>query len=386
MISEGECRTNTTDETERYTELNKEAAERNDAVNSSTPLRTDTDELETAETPQTLANETRSKSNLVSSQILPDRKTNDPNAVVLAKELPCGNKGETNGGVSSQLPHGMKRTTSCIDPQQDLPSQHILEADNKVTSDTKLKSANVNNTDGVYVLYRPFPYTTIDETNTGLSRRMFPFKKVDEVNETVSELPNYKSIDGSNSVSPPALPLKKKDEKKMLQSSVSPSKKIDKTVASGEMVPQSKEKTNVVVSPVLPNRKTHEQLKEVNVFIDYRNKRPVSVEYSDEDSSLLHSFGASARTSKRDKKNGGDENKVKTARNNKQCSSLEEGVTEKTEQFAKSEEEGVLPRLSRRDRHEQEVLATKIKHLRDEQLQDLPGKILMHFHSDNILF
>lgn len=103
---------------------------------------------------------------------------------------------------------------------------------------------------------------------------------------------------------------------------------------------------DVLNSPVLPHHKIQNQSNDVNVFIDYRCKQPVSVEYTDEDVSFLKTLGNTARSSRKDRKSIG--------RSNVSCSVLDADEIVKNVENMTKEIHGL--RLSCKTQPEQELL------------------------------
>ena len=145
------------------------------------------------------------------------------------------------------------------------------------------------------------------------------------------------------------------------------------TVDLNEKVPNEEDKSNIINSPVLPNRLANKKTNEVNVVIDYRNKRPVSVDYSEEDMSFLQTLGSSARSARRDKHKS-VERGVKTERNNESCAVLDGDVSNRPELIVTNQEDVTYSRLSRKDKHEREVLTNRVKNRQSKRYQNTQGK------------
>ena len=269
------------------------------------------------------------------------RHTDDASAVILAQQLPFNNMDKT-------LPQAV------VSNQAVLQNRQINEAD-EVISATELKQTR-NGTDAV--VSQHLPYAKENKTITNVSHQeVFPYKQVDEINELTSPLSQYKKMDEKNVTSPNSL--------------LSSGQRKSNTPDPGEEAPNTeKSETSIILSPILPNRKAHDKSNEVNVFIDYRNKRPVSVEFTDEDVSFLKTLGSVARMSRKSKQNTNGESRIRIGRNNDTV--LDGDISERTEQNVKNEGEINHSRLSRKDRHEQEVLTNKVK------IQNLPGKHFIH--------
>ncbi len=286
--------------------------------------------------------------------------TDETNSVT--EQLPFNNTDENKRTSLSFLPHEKNNKTKAVDSSQAVLEHKPFDEAGKIIFAKGLQQ-NKNETNTV--IHRRLLHETKDKTNTTLLRQeIFSHKQVDEVDGLRSPLTRHEQqIGGKNSViCANGIPF-----------SVKTNSDTDE-----EVLNQEKEETNIILSPVLPNRKAHDKSNEVNVFIDYRNKRPVSVEYSAEDVSFLQTLGRSARTARKDKQNKNVECKVKTGRNNALCTVSDDDTFNRAEQKVKNEEEVSYSRLSRKDRHEREVLTNKVKHRQKDQHQNMPGKHFIH--------
>ena len=139
---------------------------------------------------------------------------------------------------------------------------------------------------------------------------------------------------------------------------------------------QKKEESNIIL--ILPDPVIRDQTNEVNVFIDYQNKRPISIEYSDEDVSFLTTLGSSARASRKVKRNSREESRIKAIKNRPPCSTLDAESVIPTKQTMKNSEEVCRSRLSRKDKHESDILNKKLRNLQKDKCQLDPGEYLAH--------
>lgn len=122
--------------------------------------------------------------------------------------------------------------------------------------------------------------------------------------------------------------------------------------------------TNAAVSPVLRAKELTKSSSGVNVFIDYRNKRPVSVEYSAEEG-LESRLEDSSRTSTQELLKKGVKRTKEVSESTNRTTDVSEDLPKLTspvvevQQYPREiiEEEFPRRRMSRRDRHEQEVLS-----------------------------
>lgn len=282
------------------------------------------------------------------------RHTDDASTVILAQQLPFNNVDKNKRANSSTLPYEDNGKTKTVVSNQAVvlvSNQHgqIDEVD-EVISATELKQTR-NGPDAV--ISQHLPYAKENKTD-----EVFPYKQVDEINELISPLSQYKKMDEKNSVTFP-------------NSVLSSGQGKSNTPGPGEEASNTeKSETSIILSPILPNRKAHDKSNEVNVFIDYRNKTPVSVEFSEEDVSFLKTLGSVARMSRKSKQNTNGESRIRIGRNNNTV--LDGDISERTEQNVKNEGEINHSRLSRKDRHEQDVLTNKLK------IQNLPGKHFIH--------
>ena len=285
---------------------------------------------------------------------------NEPVRHIISNENPEINSGEENN--SSNFKERLAFNNASENKWTGLPlSTHVKNDKTKAVPDvageiifaTELHRDKIETDAGRHKEYQT--------NNTFSHEEEFPSKKVDEINGLAQ------------------------DELIAEKRTFIPANRIPSFVKSNsntsdfnEKVPiRGKEECNIIHSPILPNRQAHDNSNEVNVFIDYRSKRPVSVEYSEEDVSFLQTLGSSARSARRDKQDRSVERRMKAGRKNTSCSVLDGGVSNHPELIITNEEAVGHSRLSRKDRHEREMLTNGVngvKNLQIEQYQNIKGK------------
>lgn len=280
-------------------------------------------------------------------------------SVIVAQQLPVDNVHENERVILS--PHETNDKNKSIFPKQK-QLQHINnEESGEVISATEVEDVNagiISNISPPLKSPENLPYVKGDKSNpTYLRREIVPCKQVDQIDGQVNTDSRHELI-RNKSVIPP---------NNLYCSEQRKSNPID---PGGVIMNQNPEDTGVIISPVLPKRKSQDN--EVNVFIDYREKRPVSVEFSEEDVSFLKTLGRTARASRRNKLNKNSESKIKIGRNNLSCTTSDVAG----EQDLKNDEDVVHPRLSRKDKYERETLTSKANNLESLQPQVVPGEFL----------
>ena len=289
--------------------------------------------------------------------------THESSSVIVAsvvQQLPVDNVDENNRICSSLREKSDKKKTSVIPRQKMLPHKGNKES-SEIISAREVQDMK----DDIADISQPFKtrenlsYVKNDQTNSTLLRKEpFPCKQVDEINGLVTPYSRHELVSEDTDVFPPNDVLSSEQRK---------SNPID-----SDDVPMNEEKegTNVILSPILPKRKSQDS--EVNVFIDYREKRPVSVEFSEEDVSFLKTLGSTARASRKHKLKRNSENKKKTGRSNTSSTVFDV----RAEQDGKNNDDVVRLRLSRKDKHEREILTSKVNNLKNLHSQAMPGKLL----------
>ena len=283
----------------------------------------------------------------------------ESSSVIVAQQLPVDNVHKNERIIPS--PYESNETNKTIIPKQK-KIQHINnEESREVISATEVEDVNagiISNISPPLKCPENLPYVKGDKSNpTHLRREAFPCKQFDQIDgqaytDSRHELMSDKSVTPANNLH------------------CSEQRKSNPIDPGGVIMNQDPEDAGVIISPVLSKRKSQDN--EVNVFIDYREKRPVSVEFSEEDASFLKTLGRTARASRRNKLNKNSESKIKIGRNNLSCTTFD--VT--GEQDLKNDEEVVYPRLSRRDKYERETLTSKVNNLESLQPQVVPGEFL----------
>ena len=288
--------------------------------------------------------------------------THESSSVIVAsvvQQLPVDNVDENKRICSSLREKSDKKKTSVIPRQKMLPHKGNKES-SEIISARKVQDMK----DDIADISQPFKsrenlsYVKNDQTNSTLLRKEpFPCKQVDEINGLVTPYSRHELVSEDTDLFPP---------NDVLSSEQMKSNPID-----SDDVPMNEEKegTNVILSPILPKRKSQDS--GVNVFIDYREKRPVSVEFSQEDVSFLKTLGSTARASRKHKLKRNSENKNKTGRNNTSCMVFDV----RAEQDVKNDDDVVHLRLSRKDKHEREILTSKVNNLENLQPHVMPGKL-----------
>ena len=259
---------------------------------------------------------------------------------------------ETNTVIMAQFPfdENTDENKTVVQALTASPAEKKVEEERKFISTAELQLKNKNRSGS-------FENLSYKRNNTTLfHQEIFPHKQVDEVDRY--NLPpsrhDHQKTDDENSI--------------ISTNSCVPSSSLKtNSMDLGQDISKHKEdETSVILSPILPNRKPHDKSSEVNVFIDYRSKRPVSVEYSEEDVSFLKTLGTTARKSRKGRNRGSSrEFRVKTGRNNTSCTILDADVSSPVEQNLKIED-ACHSRLSRKDKHEQEVLTSKVPSIRKD--------------------
>ena len=326
--------------------------------------------LRATETPHINAGESRENMSLILTnkkmKQTPSVAHSSPGAqesgsVIVAQQLLVDNIHENERIIS--LPHETNEKNESIFPKQKI-LQHTNnnnEESGEVISATEVEDVNagiISNISPSLKSPENLPYVKGNKASpTHLRREAFPCKQFDQIDGQVytdsrHELMSDKSVIPANNLH------------------CSEQRKSNPINPGGVIMNQNPEDAAVIISPVLSKRKSQDN--EVNVFIDYREKRPVSVEFSEEDVSFLKTLGRTARASRRNKLNKNSESKIKIGRNNLSCTTSD--VARK--QDLKNDEDVVHPRLSRKDKYERETLASKVNNLESLQPQVVPGEFL----------
>lgn len=251
---------------------------------------------------------------------------NDVGEVILAQQLPFKNAGDIRRENISISPDDDNSTIITVVHSVSVLPEKFKGESGEPVSTTQLHNKTVKDT----------PYA--DEQRT---------------NANVDSKPKIKceNVDGTKSIT--------------FSSVVIPSVKPTIDTNSGKSVFMQEQKEMIIRSPILPKRKTNGNPRDVNVIIDYRNKRPVSVEYTVEDVSFLTTLGTSAKTLRKNKQSGSVDCKAGAKRNSTSCLGLKSDDYNKTTINGK---EVGNPLITLQDIHEKDASTYTTNQIR-------PGKI-----------